>query len=63
MSLKSRLNKIETRADEINKDGMPIMVMLYADDNKEEILKSLKAKFGQDYKPRIIVRIPYRNRG
>ncbi|MCM8784252.1 MAG: hypothetical protein NC818_05720 [Candidatus Omnitrophica bacterium] len=58
MSLESRIKKIEGKVGEKSKDFAPFMLILYQDDNKEEILKRLKAKYGEDYEPRIIVISP-----
>jgi hypothetical protein len=56
MSLKSRLRKIEEKVGEKSIDFAPIMIILYEDDNEEEIIKKYKAKYGEDYSPRIVLK-------
>jgi len=55
MTLESRLRKIEGLTGQKNKSLAPLLLTLYQDDNKEEILKTLRAKYGENYEPRIIV--------
>ena len=56
MSLEKRIRKIEDSAGGKN-DFAPTIITLFEDDNKEAILNRLKAKYGDSYKPNIIILI------
>lgn len=63
MSLESRLKKIEEVVDRETKVYGPGILWLYSDDNQEEILKQLKAKYGEDYNPCLIISVSTREEG
>lgn len=58
MSIQKRLNKIEEAIRMKKEKETPMLITVYEDDNIEEILKSLSAKYGEDYEPRIILKTP-----
>lgn len=58
MSIKRRLWKIETKIDMSKKATAPIMVFLCKEDNKESILRELRVKYGEDYKPPMVIICP-----
>lgn len=58
MSIQKRLDKIEGIIKEKSKEETPLLITIYKDDNVEKILESMKAKYGEDYQPRIILKSP-----
>ena len=55
MALKSRLKKIEEKVNIQEKLNFPTIIGICVDDDQNKVLQELKNKYGEDYKPKIVI--------